>query len=295
MDNHLSKARDCPVCGARPAGSTFPYATLFNGVHFDYLKCGNCKSVFVDPVPDAQTFERIYSKSSYHDHYYDGSVSAHYSDSVSLLSQYLKLSTTVLDYGCGVGSFLKACSLQGFVPVGVEFDGEAARFAAQNANCEVMSVKAFSGLSPTPRFDAIHVGDVLGHLPDPSATLKHLLGFLKSGGFLFIEGPLEVNPNPVFWAAKIVGTVKRLLKPTFVSNHPPTMLFRTDAHSQKAFFTWVNNGLSMVHWEVYDTGWPYANGGLIKRSIASLAVLLGGRHFAGATFGNRFKAIMVKV
>ncbi len=291
---NLSNARDCPVCGARPVGLTFPYTTLFNGARFHYLKCCKCKSVFVDPVPDAQTFEKIYSKSSYHDQYYDGNVSAHYSDSVSLLNKHLKLSTTVLDYGCGVGSFLKACSLQGFVPVGVEFDSEAAEFASQNANCEVMSVKVFSGLSPTPRFDAIHMGDVLGHLPNPSATLTHLLGFLKPGGLLFIEGPLEVNANPVFWTARIIGTVKRLLKPTFTPNFPPTMLFRTDAQSQKAFFTRLSKGLSMVHWEVYDTGWPYASGGLIKRRIAALAVFMSGRHFSGATFGNRFKAILVK-
>jgi SAM-dependent methyltransferase len=193
-----------------------------------------------------------------------------------------------------VGSFLKTCTSQGLVPFGVEFDGEAALFAAQNANCEAMSVEAFSKLTKTPSFDAIHMGDVLEHLPDPVATLTHLLGFLKPGGVLFIEGPLEVNPSPVFWAARIFGAVKRVLKPTFMSYHTPTHLFRTDANAQKAFFTRVDKGLSMGHWEVYETGWPYGSGGLIKRSIAALAVLMGGHHFAGASFGNRFKAILVK-
>ena len=35
-------------------------------------------------------------------------------------------------------------------------------------------------------------------------------------------------------------------------------------------------------------------GGTIKRNIAALAYLIGARHFAGATFGNPFKTILVK-
>lgn len=287
-------ARDCPICGARPTGSTFPYATRFNDEHFDYLKCGKCKSVFVDPVPDAHTFARMYAKSLYHDCNYDGGEGIEYVDSARLLSQHLKPSSMVLDYGCGVGGFLKACSSQGLVPIGVEFDGDAALFAAQTTNCETMSVDAFSKLPVIPRFDAIHMGDVLEHLPDPGATLTLLLGYLKPSGVLFVEGPIEVNPSPVFWAARMFGVVKRVLKPTFVANHPPTHLFRTDASSQKAFFKRVDKSLSMCHWNIYETGWPYRGGGLIKSGIACLAILMGGRQFAGATFGNRFKAILVK-
>jgi SAM-dependent methyltransferase len=250
--------------------------------------------VFVDPVPDAETFARIYDKSAYHDRYYDGGVGVDCSESVRLLRQHLKPGATVLDYGCGLGSFLKACSSQGLVPFGVEFDGEAASFAAQNANCEVISVEAFSQSTRIPNFDAIHLGDVLGHLPDPAGTLKRLLKLLKPGGVLFIEGPLEVNPSPVFWVARIFGAVKRLIKPAFISNNPPTMLFRTDARSQMAFFTRVEKSLSLHYWQVYETGWPYRGGGLIKRSIAALAVVMGGHDCWGVTFGNRFKAILVK-
>ena len=89
--------------------------------------------------------------------------------------------------------------------------------------------------------------------------------------------------------------VKRVLKPTFMPTDPPTHLFRTGAHSQKVFFTRVDKSLSMRHFQVYETGWPYGSGGFVKRSIAAFAIFMGGRHFAGTTFGNRFKAILVKV
>lgn len=291
---NLSTSRACPICTAKPTGSTFPYATCFNDVRFAYLKCGKCKSVFVDPVPNAQTFALMYAKSAYHDRFYDGGEGADYRESARLLSQHLKPGSKVLDYGCGVGSFLKACISQGLSPFGVEFDADAAQFAGKNAKCEAMSVEVFNQLVPDRSFDAIHMGDVLEHLPDPAATLNDLLGFLRPSGVLFIEGPLEVNPSPVFWSARIFGAAKRLVKPAFLSDHTPTHLFRTDANAQRAFFARMNPSLTERHWQVYETGWPYASGGLIKRRIAALAVLIGGHNFAGATFGNRFKAILVK-
>ena len=290
----LKNARACPMCGGRPKGESFPYATKFNDVRFSYLSCGTCQTVFVDPVPDVQTFARMYAKSAYHDQYYDGGESAQYHESVQLLGKYLEPQAKVLDYGCGVGSFLKACGAQGFVPFGVEFDSDAAQFAAKNANCHAMSVEDFQQLPNPPSFDAIHLGDVLEHLPNPSATLKELLCSLKQGGVLFVEGPLENNSSPVFWAARVFGAVKRVVKPTFLPQNPPTHLLRTDATAQKNFFSHVDPRLTVHHWQIYETGWPYASGGLIKRSVASLAKLMGGRVFVGLVFGNRFKAILVK-
>jgi 2-polyprenyl-3-methyl-5-hydroxy-6-metoxy-1,4-benzoquinol methylase len=291
----LSKARSCPLCGGRPARLTFPYVTLFNDTQFDYLKCGACKSVYVDPVPDAQTFALMYAKSGYHDCFYGGGKGVDYSDSVRMLRQYLAPGATVLDYGCGLGGFLKACGAQDLVTFGVEFDDDAALFAAKAANCEVFSIDIFSKLNKTSSFDAIHLGDVLEHLPDPAETLSRLLDYLRPGGVLFIEGPLEINPSPVFWVANIFGMVKRILKPNFMPHDPPTHLFRTGANSQKAFFMRLDNKLNIRYWQVFETGWPYlGSGGWIKRRVAALAVFMSGRQFFGFSFGNRFTAILVK-
>ena len=290
----LIKARDCPICGGRPLRTSFPYATCFKGTNFAHLKCGGCKSVYVDPVPDADTFALMYAKSAYHDQFYDSGASDDYSKSLSLLIQHIEPGATILDYGCGLGMFLKVCGLQGLDSFGVEFDSEAARFAAKHANCEVMTVETFNRMDKSVRYDAIHMGDVLEHLPDPARTLSLLLNYLKPGGVLFLEGPLEANASAVYWSVRIFGMVKRFLKPKFIANDPPTHLFRTNGHAQKTFFTRVEKNLSVLHWEIYETGWPYSAGGFIKRSISACANFMGGRKFAGITFGNRFKAILLK-
>lgn len=287
----MSTSRDCPLCGGRASAGAFPYVTRFNAVQFDYLKCGACSSVFVDPVPDSQTFAKMYAKADYHDLYYEGSEGGAYSESVNLLKKYLPAGATVLDYGCGVGAFLKALAQEEFIPYGVEFDEDAARFAGQNANCETFSVGYFLALTDKPKFDAIHLGDVLEHLPDPAATLKQLLVYVKPGGVLFAEGPLEINPSPVYWAARLFGAVKHTVRPKFTASHAPTHLFRTSAKQQLAFFSRVEPCLDLKYWHVYETGWPYASGGAVKRAIGGVARLVSGKRLFGVTLGNRFRGV----
>jgi 2-polyprenyl-3-methyl-5-hydroxy-6-metoxy-1,4-benzoquinol methylase len=286
--------RACPICGNKNSKDhAFPYSTRYNSRLFRYMHCASCNSVFVDPVPDDATFARMYAKAEYHDCHYEGKEGGVYAASAQLLKQYLPAGASVLDYGCGVGDFLKALGTEGFIPFGVEFDRDAANQAGKKADCEAVSVDEFLARTEKPMFDAIHFGDVLEHLPDPAGTLKELLGNLKSGGVLFVEGPLEINPSPVYWAARIFGTVKRIVRPSFVADHKPTHLFRTGATQQLAFLFRVEPRLEMRYWRVYETGWPYASGGAIKRAISGLAEVLGGRQILGATFGNRFRGVFV--
>ena len=108
---------------------------------------------------------------------------------------------------------------------------------------------------------------------------------------LFVEGPLEINPSPVYWAAHLFGAIKRMVRPEFVASHSPTHLFRTNAKQQIAFFSRVEPSLDLKHWHVYETGWSYASGGAVKRLIAGLAIRLSGKEIVGSAFGNRFRGV----
>ena len=71
----------------------------------------------------------------------------------------------------------------------------------------------------------------------------------------------------------------------------PTHLIRVNAATQLKFIMELNNNIECLHWEVYETGWPYLNGGFIKNSIALMAIRLGGMRFFSQIMGNRFKGI----
>ena len=165
----------------------------------------------------------------------------------------------VLDYGCGLGLFLQALLAEGFSATGVEYDSDAAEYAARSTGCPVSSLAEFTSMRNNATYDALHLGDVLEHLPDPFATLRELLKIVKPRGLLFAEGPLENNPSPVYWAARLFGAVKRRLKPNFTGSSPPTHLFRVNAPQQLAFFASVEPHLLRLHWDVQETGWPYAS------------------------------------
>ena len=286
--------RDCPICGSITTSITFPYATQFNSIQFKYYRCSNCSSVSVNPVPDNHTFSKMYSRDVYHDRYYVDKKDSNYQDSVNLLKKYIDEGATVLDYGCGIGGFLKELEAGNFFPFGVEFDKKAISYAKDNVSCNVWSVDQFIELRTKLTFDVIHLGDVLEHLPDPLITLNKLLRYLKSGGILFVEGPLKINPSPVYWVANIFGVLKRMLKPNFIANHAPTHLFRTGAKQQLMFFEHLNSLLDLKYWRVYETGWPYSEGGIVKVGISKIAVLLSGKNILGMTFGNRFQALLRK-
>jgi SAM-dependent methyltransferase len=282
----------CPCCKAKSISKPkHPYATTYNKICFNYLKCENCGVVFVAPIPDKETFAKMYAKANYHDCHYQDKNIADYTYSTKLLMQYLSAGSSVLDYGCGTGEFLIELKKVGFLPFGVEFDDSATNYASQKIACKVVSVHDFKKQPVRPMFDAIHFGDVLEHLPNPTETLTELLGYLNPGGILFAEGPLESNPSPVYWASRLFGIFKRLMHPRFFAEHPPHHLYLCDATQQLDFFFRVEPRLSVKLWQIYETGWPYAEGCLLKRAIAKLAIFIGGRKFLGITFGNRFRGV----
>ncbi len=288
--NRMS-SRPCPICLGAGGSAAFPYATRFDGVAYHYLKCRHCCSVFVDPVPDADTFTKMYAKSAYHDAHYVECNSPHYHDSALLLKKFLPPGASVLDYGCGLGWFLRALKEEGFSATGVEFDQEAAEAAAKATGCPAYTLPDFMAKSEKASVDVLHLGDVLEHLAEPANTLDELIGFVRPGGLLFVEGPLENNASPVFWAARLFGSMKRLLKKDAVGLGAPTHLLRVDSAQQLAFIKHFWPNLETLHWCIYETGWPYQGGGAVKSVIAALAIAIGGNRLFGVTFGNRFRGV----
>jgi 2-polyprenyl-3-methyl-5-hydroxy-6-metoxy-1,4-benzoquinol methylase len=268
---NFDKSRDCPICGLRANSIAFPFTVKFNQIEFNYLKCDSCSSIFVDPIPDDGTFALMYLKDSYHDCNYHDENSI-YVESVNLLIKYVDSESIVLDYGCGLGNFLEVLSSKKLIPYGVEFDNEAAKFAANKADCKVCTVDEFMSDSFKQKFDAIHLGDVLEHLPNPIESIDTILNRLKPGGVFFVEGPLETNPSPVYWAIVVFGFIKHLLKPGIVPNNPPHHLIRIGPKQQLTFFEEINTSISPVYWRVYESGWPYIGGGIVKGAIAKIAI-----------------------
>ena len=286
----LPQRRECPICDGHAGRVAYPYSTFFGGEKFDFVRCQSCKSVYIDPLPDTATFRLIYTKSKYHDVNYSQPNYISYEKSLKLLRRFAPENASVLDYGVGLGSSLITFKREGFNPTGVEYDEDAARQAWKNSGCKTFSVDSFASESRGV-YDVLHLKDVLICFPAPRTTLKMLLKYVKPGGLVIAQGGLLNNPSPVYWAAWAFGSAKRLLRPNSVGEFPPRLLFRVNERQHLLLFEGFEQRLELLHWEVIETGWPYENGSAVKRTIASMAMLVGGVRFMGMTFGNHFLGV----
>ena len=124
------------MCGGKPAGVVFPYGTVWSGRRFDTLGCASCGSGFVDPLPTADDFMKMYDRDQYHNEHYQLDEQDTLTTLLPQVQSLLKPGGRLLDFGCGNGFFLKAATKAGFHCEGVELDARTREWAAANSGCK---------------------------------------------------------------------------------------------------------------------------------------------------------------
>lgn len=279
----------CPLCGGSPGAAAFPYATRWQDREFRYRRCMDCTAVFVVPRPTEEELRAVYDWDAYHaTHYADPSAdAARHQRTLDVLGRHLPAGSRILDFGCGAGGFLLAATAAGYECDGVEYAESAIAHAARATGLHVTSLDG--AIDSGARYGAVHLSDVIAHLPAPAETLQRVAGLLEPSGVMLVAGPLEDNAGLVHWVAKAGGVVRRLMRTRrAVPEGPPTMLARTSRRSQRRFF--VQAGYRELEFHVFETGWPYREAGGLRRAIGTAAVLLA-RALPGGWVGNRFLGV----
>lgn len=279
----------CPLCDGQPGAARFPYATRWNGKRFDYRACTRCGATMIDPTPNDADFAAMYSQEHYHDLHYATEDDTTGAGALAEVAHVLTPGGRLLDYGCGNGAFLRHAARAGYRAEGIELDAGTIAHAAVSSGCPVHSLA--QALAAELRFDAIHLGDVLEHLPRPRDTLHTLDRLLAPDGMYFIEGPLEDNPGAVLFASRLFGAIKHRLKPapgSFVPYH----LTRVSAAQQRRFF--VDAGYTVALFTTHEDGWPYraspSDPAGPVGTAARIRDAIGGIGIAAATLGARASA-----
>lgn len=229
---NIDKYERCYVCGKRRI------RVISDSEKFKHLKCGACGSMWVHPdhtvsgkgfytkaYYSGEMFRATERKYGYPECYKDPSASyrlEHYKryidELVRLFAGEASREIQVLDFGCGLGFFLKTLierSIQGiqFSVSGIELDPEVCGMAEKNLNgapVYCVDLQNDAGQIPRCHYDIITMLDVLEHLDDPRVYLKCLADCAVRGGYLLLT-----TPNIESFNARMYGDKWALHSPPY--------------------------------------------------------------------------------
>ncbi len=207
--------KNCPVCESQ----TFKQDLIckdhtVSGENFTLVVCSACGFKFTNPRPEDEILGRYYKSEDYisHSNTRKGVISKLYhfvrnytlKRKIVLIDQYVSRGT-ILDYGCGTGMFLGACSRAGWKCYGLEPDA-GAKSIALGVQENIYTDKTELQINvPKNGFDAITLWHVLEHVTDLEDTLRFFKSNLAPNGILVIAVPnhksFDAQKYREFWAA----------------------------------------------------------------------------------------------
>lgn len=170
---------------------------LFDKGGRTFRRCPGCGLVWVEPMPSAEELASYYDRS-----YRDGDYTT-YAEAEDIRRRIAEHRLSVvrpfarsgrwLDVGCGAGHFVEAAARGGLEIHGIDVSPAAVeRARARGLDVEVATVERFRPAAP---FDTICAFDVLEHMREPDAFLRHLHGWLAADGALALTLP---NVNSIY-------------------------------------------------------------------------------------------------
>ena len=213
----MENIEKCQICGNTKI-DFFIECIDFTVSHdkFKIQRCSSCGFKFTSPRPYSSDIGRYYKSESYisHSNTKKGIVNRAYHvvrsytliKKLQLLMHYSVKKGSVIDYGCGSGSFLKTCKENGWSAYGFDPSPDAREFIKTKFSIDAFSsqnelVTHLSG----SKVDCITMWHVLEHVGNFEELFLFFESSLRSKGKLFIAVPnpesFDANYYKEFWAA----------------------------------------------------------------------------------------------
>lgn len=165
---------------------------------FDVFSCFECGCTFLGKLDTDSGYYKKYYESGY----YENTTGPLLSKLLDVLSRFLaykkqqlilaslkkKNGISILDVGCGEGSFLLKLNAKKFIKNGVEINQEGVAIC-RKSGLEIYSQNLIDINFENKKFDVITLWHVLEHLPNPVEMLKKIHTILSDNGVLIFEVP----------------------------------------------------------------------------------------------------------
>lgn len=225
------KTAPCPVCGV--ANRQY----LRRGY---YVKCSNCRVAFREEQESVAELEEYWQKDFWTDEEIEKRKNREpvFRDAFNLLRRRKPDGGTVLDIGCGIGTFLSVCREGGWQVTGVEPSSIACEVAHREYGLQLINEQFSSAMFQGQTFDVVFAAQVLHHLPDPAAFLAEIDRVLADDGILMLRTPNLIPLELSLLLQRLLGREKEFFcGPALYAFHPKTLslLFRRLDYDRVAF------------------------------------------------------------
>lgn len=213
----MTEIHQCPICN----GTSFaPFITCIDHAvsheTFRLMRCMNCELLITSPQPTSEHANRYYESPAYisHSSKAQNSIDKVYVAArtftlrwkMSIIEKHAPVSTrkNLLDFGSGVGEFLKVAKSKGWNIAGVEPSPQARERVADIISKEIKpSLEEVT--QDKKKFDVITAWHVLEHVHELNNTIGTLKNLLEEKGTLIIAVPnhrsWDANYYKQYWAA----------------------------------------------------------------------------------------------
>lgn len=172
----------------------------------DYLRCPACETLVLAEMPPAEALlVRDDEQDFYGKHYFDKIAALHNLPPLDQrargdlpercihwlgeLLRYRQPPARILELGSAHGGFVSMLRWAGYDATGLDLSPEIVAGARLRFDVPILQGPVEAQDIPPGSLDVIVLMDVLEHLGDPKATLRHCAGLLKADGLFFLQTP----------------------------------------------------------------------------------------------------------
>jgi 2-polyprenyl-3-methyl-5-hydroxy-6-metoxy-1,4-benzoquinol methylase len=252
-----TEAVDCPLCDRAPV----EFAVDYQGFHL--CRCPECGLQFQNPrLTFEDLAEKVYTE-AYCPGHEESTNDRAYTRQLENFEKFVGRKGSVLDVGCGNGSFLLFADANGWQPFGADI-----RLSPETKN---LTCPLWEGRLPEidfggATFDVIRFNHVIEHLQNPLVELERCKSLLNPGGIVFIGVPNLAGLSPRIKSLQSRLGLKGKRWRHYAATHH---LFFFTARTLRALVE--RAGYSVVDWLTpVDKDYPNGGRGLYRRSVEAL-------------------------
>jgi len=178
------------VAGEQGPEGLIPTTDRFGTALSDIVRCDDCTHMQLREIPSEAELEQAYGEAA-SDDYVEEEAGQRATAQALLerLERHVERGPLV-DLGCWVGFLLAEARERGWDPVtGVEPSTFASAYARDRLGLDVRTDDLMTAELPAGEHQAVVLGDVIEHLPDPGAALDRVSGLLARGGGVMLMLP----------------------------------------------------------------------------------------------------------